>query len=233
MSHFAKNLRFLRLKQELDLATFADHLGIYEESLRRYEREKAEPDLDALLHLAEALKLPVDHLLKRDLELREKKASSRRLRLLLLDVDGTLTDGGMYYSEKGDEMKRFYVKDGMALNRVMKMHGLEVGLISASSTPGLIGKRASILGIDRVYAGKGSKIQVAEAWMEEIACKPEQVAFIGDDLNDISLMKKVGLSACPADASPSVKEIVDLILSKNGGEGCIREFLEDFMAYDL
>ncbi|MCI4670270.1 MAG: HAD hydrolase family protein [Bacteroidia bacterium] len=233
MSFFAKNLRFLRLQRGMEVPDFAELLEIYDESLRRFERDKAEPDLDQLIRIADKLDLPIDHLLCKDLDWLEKKISAKKPRLLLLDVDGTLTDGGLYYSEKGDEMKRFSVKDGMALNRSMKFHNLEVGLISGSGNLGLIGKRAMDLGIKRVKAGKGSKVAVAEAWMKDIGCNFDQVAFIGDDLNDIALIKKVGISACPADAVSAVKRAVDMVLSKKGGEGCVREFLEERLGLEL
>ncbi|MEO0900188.1 MAG: HAD hydrolase family protein [Bacteroidota bacterium] len=233
MSYLAKNLRYIRQQRAKNMAEFSEVLGIYEESLRRFEREKAEPDMDTLVTISNTLELPIDDLLKKDLELIAVKASSRKLRLLLLDVDGTLTDGGMYYTEKGDQMKRFYVKDGMALVRAMKHHQLQVGLISSSSTQELIKARAAALGIQRVHAGKGSKLQLAESWCQELGIKLEQVAFIGDDLNDLNLLRKVGVSACPVDAAEKVKKEVDFILSKKGGEGCVREFLEEKMGYDL
>lgn len=217
----------------MDAADFAERLGIYEESLRRYEREKAEPDLDGVVQIASALEVSLEQLLTQDLEFFSKKLYAKKPRLLLLDVDGTLTDGGLYYSEGGDEMKRFSVKDGMAIKRSMKQHDMELGLISGSSTLSLIKARAHALGIHRVHAGPGSKIKVAEAWMAEMGCQFEQVAFIGDDLNDLPLIGKVGISACPADAAARVKKAVDIILDRKGGEGCVREFLEEKLGLEL
>ncbi len=233
MSFFAKNLRFIRQQKQLSEADFALMLDIWEDTLKKYEREKAEPNLDTLLNISQALNLPVDHLLGRDLALQQQKVASRRIKLILLDVDGTLTDGRMYYSESGDQFKSFHVKDGMIIYRLISRQGVQFGLISSGSTEAILRKRAKTLGIQHVYTGTRPKMQVVKEWMQEFKLKFEQIAFVGDDLNDLPLLKKVGVSACPADAVAPVKAAVDVVLSKAGGQGCLREFLEDYLGYDI
>ncbi len=233
MSLFAKNLRFIRQQKQLSEADFAIMLNVWEDTLKRFEREKAEPDLDTLIGISESLNLPVDHLLKRDLDLQQQRVASRRIKLILLDVDGTLTDGRMYYSESGDQFKAFNTKDGMMIHRLISRQGMPFGLISSGATESLMRKRAETLGIQHVYAGRRPKVQVVAEWLEALRLKHEQVAFVGDDFNDLPLLRKVGVSACPADAIPAVKTAVDVVLTRRGGEGCIREFLEDYLGYDI
>lgn len=233
MSHFAKNLRFIRQKKQLSEADFALLLGIWEDTLKRYERAKAEPDLDTLVGMATALNLPIDHLLTRDLDLQSQRIASRRIKLVLLDVDGTLTDGRMYYSESGDQMKSFNVKDGMMIYRLISRQGMEFGLVSSGYLEKLMNNRAKTLGIQRVYGGTRPKVQVVNEWLEELNIRYDQVAYVGDDLNDLMLLKKVGVSACPADAVPQVKAHVDVVLSRPGGMGCVREFLEDHLGFSI
>lgn len=211
----------------------ARFLGIWDANLRRYEQGKEEPGLQELIQLAEKLETPIDHLLKRDIEGQQQRIRRQKIRLILLDVDGTLTDGGLYYGENGEQLKKFNVKDGMAIARVLKHHPVKIGFISASSTLGIIQNRADALKVPYVYAGPRPKVKIAEAWMGEMAVNWKQVAFVGDDLSDIEIMKKAGFSACPADAAVEVKEVSDHVLGKKGGEGCIRELLEDVFRYRL
>lgn len=233
VSFFAKNLRFIRQQKQLSEADFALMLGIWEDTLKRFERAKAEPDLDTLISIAEALDQPLDHLLKRDLDLQRQRLLNRRIKLILLDVDGTLTDGRMYYTESGDQMKSFNVKDGMMIYRLISRQGMQFGLVSSGYLENLMQQRAETLGIQRVYAGRRPKVQVVNEWLEEMNLRMEQVAFVGDDLNDLPLLKRVGVSACPADAVAQVKAGVDVVLTRAGGMGCVREFLEEHLGYDI
>jgi len=147
------------------------------------------------------------------------------IKLLITDVDGVMTDGGMYFTSNGDEMKRFNAKDGVAIN-MCREHGIESGIISHGHHAGIVEARATVLGIQRVYVGKEPKVDVLSKWVKEMGLNMTQVAYIGDDLNDIPVMEMVGISACPADASGAVKKISDVVLKTNGGHGCIREFVE-------
>jgi len=153
------------------------------------------------------------------------------IRLLLLDVDGVQTDGALYYTEKGDELKRFCVRDGIGILRLIKL-GIEVGIISHSRNAGIIEKRAEHLGLTRVYCGFRDKAEVLAEWIAELELQAEEVAFIGDDINDLSILKQVGFSACPADAVEAVKSRVSVVLDTAGGQGVVREFVNRYVMDD-
>lgn len=155
----------------------------------------------------------------------------KKVSLLLLDVDGVQTDGGLYYSESGDEFKKFNVRDGIAIKRAIA-HGVEVGIISHSLNNRMVEQRCRTLGITRVYVGLRDKLKVYEEWLDEINVGVEETAFIGDDVNDFKIMKRVGLSACPSDAVPAIKEIASVVLNTKGGNGVVREFVDMFIMSD-
>ena len=150
------------------------------------------------------------------------------IKLLLLDVDGTLTDGGVYVNEDGSEFRKFNAKDGMGITRARRA-GFQVGIISHSHLAGLIEHRAKVLGIEWVYAGKEPKLGILEQWLATNNWRRDEVAFVGDDVNDLDLIEAVGLSACPIDAMPEVKQACDHVLSKEGGQGAVREFIDRFL----
>lgn len=234
MSLFGKNIRYIRQQQRLSAAAFAQQIGVWEDTLRRYEREREEPSLDTLVEIADALQLPLDRLLRRDLEAEATRRTGLDIRLVLFDVDATLTDGGMYYTENGDQIKRFNSKDGLIIHRLIsRQRGLTFGFVSATKAGEILRRRAADLGIERVYAGSQPKVEVVDAWLAELGLTYTHLAFVGDDLNDLPLIKRAGLSACPADAVRQVQAAVDVVLSRAGGQGCIREFLEDVMGYDV
>jgi YrbI family 3-deoxy-D-manno-octulosonate 8-phosphate phosphatase len=151
-----------------------------------------------------------------------------KIKLLVLDVDGVMTDGGMYYSEKGDQIKKFNTKDGMAIQHLTK-NGYQVAIISSGYTTEMIQKRAELLGVQRVYVGRDPKLTVLNQFCEELGIELNQVAIIGDDVNDLPVIKKVGFSAAPSDAMNVVKSNVDIILTKKGGDGCVREFIDAYI----
>lgn len=150
------------------------------------------------------------------------------IRFLVLDVDGTLTDGGVYIDINGVHSKKFNIKDGMGIAQLME-RGVEVGFLSHSHAHKLIRERARMLNVKYVYTGKDPKIEVLQSWMKEMNISFDQVAYIGDDINDIEVMKHVGFSACPADAHHSVFEHVNVVLQAKGGEGCVRECIDRFL----
>lgn len=152
-----------------------------------------------------------------------------KIKLLVLDVDGTLTDGGIYITEKGDEFKKFNAKDGIAIRYLLR-RGLQVGIISASISKHIVEKRAAMLGIPYCYVGDENKVMILEKWLEGMNLSFENVAYVGDDINDLSIIGKVGLSACPADASDKVKMAVTRVLNRKGGDACVREFIEEYLA---
>ncbi|MEZ5173389.1 MAG: HAD family hydrolase [Bacteroidia bacterium] len=139
----------------------------------------------------------------------------KQIRLVIFDVDGVMTDAGMYYTESGDEFKKFNARDGIAIRRLNKA-GFTTGVISHGINRKLIERRCDLLGISKVYAGEEPKINVLSAWCEELGIKLSETAFIGDDINDLSLITEVGFSACPADAVNAVKSRCDLILERSG-----------------
>lgn len=155
-------------------------------------------------------------------------ADASRIKLLALDVDGTLTDGGIYILESGEQFKKFHAKDGLGIKLAIKQ-GIEVCIISHSLSEGMIAKRAQMMGIEKCYAGQAPKLGILERWCEELKIGVDETAYIGDDLNDMDIIQAVGLSACPADASRQICETVDVVLTTNGGDGCVREFLNRFI----
>lgn len=153
--------------------------------------------------------------------------STPTIKLFLSDIDGTLTDGGMYYSENGDELKKFNTRDGMGMG-MLREKGIKVGIITSEDRE-LNQRRADKLKLDFFYQGKknGGKLAVAKEICEQMGITLHEVAYIGDDVNCIELLSAVGLAACPADADARVKAIPGIhVMTKKGGEGCVREFCE-------
>ena len=150
-----------------------------------------------------------------------------KIKMIILDVDGTLTDGGIYVLESGEQFKKFNAKDGLGVRRAIK-NGLDVGIISHSMSSGMIIKRAEMMGIERCYIGNAPKLEILKTWCQELNLSMDEVAYVGDDINDIDILSAVGLTACPADSAQEVIDLCDVILEKKGGDGCVREFLEMF-----
>lgn len=152
------------------------------------------------------------------------------VKLLISDIDGTLTDGGMYYSENGDELKKFNTRDGMGM-AMLREKGIKVGIITSEDRE-LNRRRAEKLKLDFFYQGKkdGGKLAVAKEICDQMGISLLEVAYIGDDVNCIELLSEVGMAACPADADERVKAIPGInVMAKKGGEGCVREFCEMIM----
>ena len=151
-----------------------------------------------------------------------EKAS--RIRLLLLDVDGVLTDGVVVMHADGTESKGFHIRDGAAIVWAQRA-GLPIGLLSARSS-GATSHRAAQLGVRIVLQGVPSKLSGYEQILRSSAIDDAAVAYMGDDLLDLPIIARVGLSAAPADAAPEVRERVDWISRHDGGRGAVREFVE-------
>ena len=150
------------------------------------------------------------------------------IKLFLTDVDGVLTDAGMYYSEKGDELKKFNTKDGMGF-KLLRENNIKTGIITSENIE-LNNRRAKKLQLDYIYQGAKNKLDLATKLCKELNIKLENVAYIGDDINDFELLSNVGLAACPNDANNKIKSINNInILEKNGGEGVVREFIETLL----
>ncbi|MEW6509326.1 MAG: HAD hydrolase family protein [Bacteroidota bacterium] len=155
-------------------------------------------------------------------------AKARRIRMVVLDVDGVLTDGGLYYTAEGHEFKRFHAHDGFGIVRGREA-GLTFAIISGRSTP-IVEARASVLRIDEVIQGVEDKVTAMRAIQSRRGLADEEIAFIGDDLFDIPLLRVVGLSAAPKNALPAVKRTVDYVTRTAGGEGAAREFIDFILA---
>jgi len=214
--HFYENLRFLMS----DLASFPDQDHLI--SIAKGGPFTAE-DLAAISRISG---IPIGKLFDSNLDDLHKRPQN--LKLIIFDVDGVMTDAGMYCTESGDEMKKFNARDGLAI-RALRNAGYETGIISHGININLIQKRAELLNVARVYAGNRPKNEVLAEWCTELGITFDQTAFIGDDVNDLPIIRIVGFSACPADALDAVKAEADVILSKVGGQGCIREWADRFL----
>lgn len=145
-----------------------------------------------------------------------------------IDVDGTLTDVGMYYTEAGEAMKRFNTRDAFGMRRLADL-GVILVIVSSEDSP-IVLARARKLGIKHVYTGVENKELLMDKLLKELGFSWDQLAFIGDDLNDLGVLKRAGFSACPCDAAPEVTKNVDYVCHKAGGYGAVREicdFLEE------
>ena len=151
----------------------------------------------------------------------------KKIKVFLSDVDGTLTDAGMYYSESGEELKKFNTRDGKGFE-LLKKAGIKVGIITSEDTL-IVERRAKKMKLDYLFQGlehKG-KLDVALEICKTEGILLDEIAYIGDDVNCIELLSEVGLKACPRDSSSAVKLIPNIIrLNKKGGDGCVREFIE-------
>jgi len=151
-------------------------------------------------------------------------AKAKEIKLLLLDVDGVLTDGSISYTDEGKEIKTFSVRDGFGMNLLRKA-GVEVGIITARSSEALT-RRVRDLQLKHVYQGIREKVAMYDRLREELDLQPREVAYRGDDWLDLSLLTRVGFSATVADGVPEVQKIVDYISKNPGGKGAVREVCE-------
>jgi 2-dehydro-3-deoxyphosphooctonate aldolase (KDO 8-P synthase) len=159
------------------------------------------------------------------------RADLSTIKLFLTDVDGVLTDAGMYYSENGDELKKFNTHDGMGL-QLIRAKGIKTGIVTSENTQ-MVERRYNKLKLDYLYQGKreGGKLAAALEICEKEGISIKEVAYVGDDVNCLDLLSAVGLAACPASAVSAIKQIPNILhLTKKGGEGCVREFIELIMS---
>lgn len=150
---------------------------------------------------------------------------TRKIKFFATDVDGTMTDGCMYYIENGLEVKKFNFKDGMGF-KLLREANIKTAILTSESTD-IVRKRANKLQVDYLLMGTWEKLKFVENICKKEKISLDEVAYIGDDINDIELLKAVGLKACPNDAVQKVKEVENIIiLNNNGGFGAVREFIE-------
>jgi 3-deoxy-D-manno-octulosonate 8-phosphate phosphatase (KDO 8-P phosphatase) len=148
-----------------------------------------------------------------------------KIKLVLTDVDGVLTDTGVYYSQQGELMKRFSIRDGMGVERLRSLVNIETGIITRENTL-IVKSRAEKLKINELYLGVYEKENTLDEILSRKKLLSGEIAYIGDDTNDIEIIRRVGLSACPNDAVKAVKEIVDVIVESKGGYGAFRDLAE-------
>ncbi len=151
-------------------------------------------------------------------------ARAARIRLLVLDVDGVLTDGRLEYGAAGEGPKRFFVQDGLALVAARRA-GLSIAVISGRASAAVT-RRLSELGISEVHQGIGDKLAVLDALMDRNKVKPGEVAVMGDDLPDLPLMRRAGFALAPADAVPEVRRAAGWVARRPGGAGAVRDAVE-------
>ena len=149
---------------------------------------------------------------------------AKNIKILLTDVDCVLTDGGMYYTSNGDIMKKFHTRDGMGVN-MLRRKGIPTIIITKEKTQ-MVKKWAKKMSIEHVYDGIQEKEKILEKICKKYNVESDVIAYIGDDINDIGLLEKVGLSVCPNDAIESVKKICSHVCNAKGGDGVLREIAD-------
>jgi len=147
-----------------------------------------------------------------------------KITFIILDVDGTMTDGGIYIDSNGVETKKFNIKDGLGIVLAQSV-GIEFMILTGRSSV-CVEKRVEELNIKYIAQGIKNKAEYLKDFISSNELLPENIAYIGDDLNDLPAMHYVGVSACPTDAAEEVKAYCDFVLSQKGGEGVVREFVE-------
>src|SRR5690554_4823697 len=217
MELLSSNLQFILEKKGIDLPHFLSQHNVTQVAdLKLGELE--------LFCFQEGLELT--NLLSYQLSIDKQRLKA--LKLLILDVDGVMTDAGMFFTENGDQIKKYNAKDGMAI-MALRDKGVEVGIISSGFKLEMVKARADLLKIKHLYVGRDPKINILNAWCEKLNISLAEVGIIGDDINDLEVMKSVGFSAAPADAVPVVQQHVDLILQAKGGRGCVSEFIDHYL----
>ena len=147
------------------------------------------------------------------------------IQLLVMDVDGTLTDGKIYMGENGELIKVFNVKDGFAIHDLLPMHNI-LPVIITGRISRIVENRAKELGVLNIYQGINDKLGLLKKITQDKNISMKNIAYIGDDINDLECMKLCGIKGCPADAAVEIKAISDFVSNKNGGDGAVREFIE-------
>lgn len=148
----------------------------------------------------------------------------KQIKLLATDVDGVLTDAGMYYSSDGVELKKFSTRDGMGLV-LLQQAGFVTAIITSEDTA-IVKNRAAKLQIENLFQGCKNKVEAMELLLKKYSLTWNEAAFIGDDVNDLELLKRVGFAATPADGTIKNKKFAHYITKKKGGEGCVRELCD-------
>ena len=152
------------------------------------------------------------------------KKLAKKIKIILTDVDGVLTDGGRYYSGTGEQLKKFHVRDGMAVNILLRNNIKTLILTKEKSS--ITKKWAKDMNVTQVFAGYAKKENALNLICKKYKVSLENLAYIGDDVNDLNVLRKVGLSAAPKNADSQVKKIVNFTCKNKAGDACFREFIE-------
>ncbi len=158
----------------------------------------------------------------------ELKAKINQVELFITDVDGVLTDGGLYYGSNDIELKKFDVKDGLGIAVAVRM-GLKVAILTGKESD-IVERRGKELGIKYIIQGAIDKVPAYNKLKDELKLKDENICFIADDINDLAVMKKVGLAVAVADAHEQIKEVADYVTNRAGGHGAVREIIDIILA---
>lgn len=150
-----------------------------------------------------------------------------RIKVLLLDVDGVLTDGSVLVTEQGDQLRRFAIKDGYAIQLAVK-RGLRICIISGGKSQGVL-HRLRALGVEDVYLGVADKLALMHEVINRYEVLKEEIGFMGDDIPDLECLKQVGLPMCPQDAVEEIKAVAHYVSPKKGGDGCVRDVIEKIL----
>lgn len=151
-----------------------------------------------------------------------------RIKLLVLDVDGTLTDGGVYMDGQGGEFKRFHVRDGMGI-ALLRASGVRTAFLSGRFSAATA-QRARDLGVDLLFNGVEKKLPVFLSLVRDLQIRPEETAYMGDDVNDVDCLRAAGFGCVPADAVPEAKDAAHYVASLGGGRGAVREVADVILA---
>jgi 3-deoxy-D-manno-octulosonate 8-phosphate phosphatase (KDO 8-P phosphatase) len=153
----------------------------------------------------------------------------KKIKILISDVDGVMTDAGMYYSETGDELKKFNTRDGMGIS-MLRRAGYRVAIVTSENTK-IVERRAAKLKVTDLVQGTRDKVGAVDSILKRHSLSWEEVAYIGDDINDLDVMKRVGVAITPADGVASNKKIAHWVTKAKGGGGCVREICDVLLKF--
>lgn len=159
---------------------------------------------------------------------------AHKIKWFFTDVDGTLTDGSVYYSSAGEELKKFSLRDGSGFF-LLKLCNINSGIITTENSP-IVAARAQKLNVSKYIFGVEHKVSALSHFIQEIGVEFDEVAYIGDEINDLNLLMKCGLSFAVSDANTIVKSAVDIVCTKKGGDGAVKEAIEHLLhlkGYDI
>lgn len=221
MAYFQKNLKYI----------FESNKDLKNKYLRKLKKnffQNKKIDIELLYKVVKSINYSFEELFEKDLKEIEK-IKHKKIKFLVTDVDGVLTDGGVYINQNQEEGKKFDVKDGFAI-RQLTQKGFQVGFLSAGFNRAIVQKRAQMLGVQFVYVGKDPKIDILNQWCEQLKINLDQVAYIGDDFFDLEVIERVGISACPSDAINVIKENVNFVIPRKGGKSAVRYFIDEILS---